>query len=88
MRRSSGDSLTLEVYRKSGKSSTGLTAHDQTTMAELERAPTTPVMSHADVVRTDHLLPARHARAGQRAWCPSPPLKVAFNKSIGGGVLV
>lgn len=144
--RSAGETLTLEIYRKSGQkpSGGGSVTSDQLTAAELhsgsiqQRQLKSPVnQSHISgsvsmaatgrmpVLVSHHQQPSTVAaatsvgigasgrrvvveNAGQVSWYPSmnsasnttaqlginisnaapPPLKVAFNKSIGGGVLV
>lgn len=144
--RSAGDTLTLEIYRKSGQkpSGGGSVTSDQLTAAELhsgsiqQRQLKSPVnQSHISgsvsmaatgrmpMLASHHQQPSTVAaatsvgigasgrrvvveNAGQVSWYPSmnsasnttaqlginisnaapPPLKVAFNKSIGGGVLV
>lgn len=145
--RSAGDTLTLEIYRKSGQkpSGGGSVTSDQLTAAELhsgsiqQRHLKSPVnQSHISgsvsmavtgrmpMLASHHQQPSTVAaatsvgigasgrrvvveNAGQVSWYPSmnsasntttaqlginisnaapPPLKVAFNKSIGGGVLV
>ncbi len=141
--RSAGDTLTLEIYRKSGQkpSGGGSVTSDQLTAAELhsggiqQRQLKSPVNHSGSVsmaatgrmpmLVSHHQQPSTVAAAtsvgigangrrlvventGQVSWYPSinsannttaqlginisnaapPPLKVAFNKSIGGGVLV
>jgi len=75
-----GDHLTLEIYRKTNKLST-LTS-DQLNKTELRPSPV-PVIGYDPTRRNSY----------SRAWPTSvtsttPTLKVAFNKSIGGGILV
>ena len=79
-RRSAGDNLTLEIYRKTNKISS-LTS-DQLNKTELRPSPV-PVIS----------CDASRRNSYSRAWptpatSATPTLKVAFNKSIGGGILV
>jgi len=75
-----GDNLTLEIYRKTNKISS-LTS-DQLNNTELRPSPV-PVIGYDPSRRNSY----------SRAWPASvtsttPTLKVAFNKSIGGGILV
>ncbi|XP_045025949.1 uncharacterized protein LOC123470164 [Daphnia magna] len=142
-----GDTLTLEIYRKSGnKPSSGCVTSDQLTTAELrsdfqQRQPKSPVnQTHSILANAARKPPAvshhqppsavaatpavasaatnsrrqvvenvsHNGNPGHVSWYPTligsntlapsaplgihisnaPPLKVAFNKSIGGGVLV
>ena len=110
--RSAGDTLTLEVYRKSGKhQSTGLTS-EQLTNAQLQSSPVPPstrtptpttvvnnpyIPANANKTSTTSCYQQPHQRhrnnlvnlaATATATTNTTTLKVAFNKSIGGGVLV